>query len=88
MNITTEFYRTKEERTREIKPIIVKLHELELNITNLAIKKLYEKMQHFVRTGERTKISIAFPEKEKRIRGVLANNKSEESWVKFEMEKP
>jgi hypothetical protein len=35
------FYKSKEERVSDVKPIIQKLSELELNISYPAIKRLY-----------------------------------------------
>lgn len=77
-------YRTKEERLEEIKPILRKLSELQLNTKYDSVKKLYVEIQRYVQTGERIEIKIPFPEIGRKILGVLATNVREQVWVKME----
>ena len=69
-------YRTKEERMAEIKPILSKLSELQLNPE-------YE-IRRYIQEGERIEIKIPFPEIGRKILGVLAINVREQVWVKME----
>jgi hypothetical protein len=77
-------YRTKEERIKEIKPIIQKLSELNVNASHHAeIKELLTKIQVYIQQGERLVINIPFPIADVDIVGVLATDVSERVWVKF-----
>lgn len=80
-------YRTKEERIHEIKPILSKLSELQLNPSYDEIKELYKKIQLYISTGDRININIPFPAIKKQIVGVLATNKREQVWVMLKNEK-
>ena len=71
-------YRTKEERQNEVKEILRKLTQFDLNIKYEPVKKLYEKLKEYISEGERLIINIPFPEINRRIKGVLAINKREE----------
>ena len=77
-------YRTKEERMAEIKPILSKLSELQLNPEYEPIKKLYLEIKRYIQEGERIEIKIPFPEIGRKILGVLAINVREQVWVKME----
>ena len=77
-------YRTKEERMAEIKPILSKLSELQLNPEYEPIKKLYLEIRRYIQEGERIEIKIPFPEIGRKIFGVLAINVREQVWVKME----
>ena len=80
-------YRTKEERQAEIKPILSKLSELQLNPRYDEIRELYEKIQLYIATGDRIEINIPFFAIKKRIVGVLSINKKEQVWVMLKNEK-
>ena len=80
-------YRSKEERQEEIKPILSKLSELQLNPTYDEIRDLYKKIQLYISTGDRIEINIPFPAIKKRIVGLLATNKREQVWVMLKNEK-
>ena len=80
-------YRSKEERQEEIKPILSKLSELQLNPMYDEIRDLYKKIQLYISTGDRIEINIPFPAIKKRIVGVLATNKREQVWVMLKNEK-
>lgn len=79
-------YRTKEERVEEIRPILAKLSELQLNPSYDEIKELYKHIQLYISTGDRIEINIPFPAIKKRIMGVLAINKREQVWVMLKNE--
>ena len=80
-------YRTKEERMGEIKPILSKLSELQLNPSYDEIRELYEHMKLYIANGDRIEINIPFPAINKKIIGVLAINKREQVWVMLQNEK-
>lgn len=80
-------YRTKEERVEEIKPILSKLSELQLNPSYDEIRELYEHMKIYIADGDRIEINIPFPAIKKNIIGVLATNKREQVWVMLQNEK-
>jgi len=78
------FQKTKQERSSDIKPIIQKLSELELNTSYPAIKRLYKEIGEYVKEGESRKINIAFPEVKRRIKGFLSDDTRKETWLKLE----
>ena len=78
--------RTQEQRRGQIRPIIDKLTELQMNISYPAIRELYKQLNQFVKTGEDAKIKIPFPEFSRRIKGELSNATYIPCWVKLEME--
>lgn len=78
--------RTIEQRRQQVRPIIDKLTELQMNISYPAIRELYKQLNQFVKTGEDTKIKIAFPEFSRKIKGELSNATYKQCWVKLEME--
>jgi hypothetical protein len=85
---TTPFQteRTIEQRRAQIRPIMDKLTELQMNVSYPAIRELYKQLQLFVKTGEDAKIKIPFPEFSRRIKGELTNATYKPCWVKLEME--
>ena len=78
------FHTSKEQRVANIKPIMQKLNELELNMSYPAIKRLYKEMSDYMKDGESRKINIAFPEVKRRIKGFLSGDTRKETWVKLE----
>lgn len=78
------FYKSKEERIADIKPIIQKLNELELNTSYPAIKRLYKEISEYMKDGESRKVNIPFPEVKRRIKGFLSGDTRKETWVKLE----
>ena len=78
------FYKSKEDRMADIKPIIQKLNELELNTSYPAIKRLYIEIAQHMKDGESRKINIPFPEVKRRIKGFLSGDTRKETWVKLE----
>jgi hypothetical protein len=78
--------RTIDQRREQVRPIIDKLTELQMNISYPAIRELYKQLNQFVKTGEDAKIKIAFPEFSRKIKGELSNATYKNCWVKLEME--
>jgi hypothetical protein len=77
-------YRTKEQRVKEIKPIIEKLTELKIKASDHPeIRELLTKIQVYVHQGERVEIDIPFPIADVEIKGVLATELKERVWIKF-----
>ena len=79
-------YRTHEERQEESKKIISSLNRLDLTIHYPAVKKLFENLKDYIENGHRIMVNIPFPEQNRRIKGVLADNKHEEVWIRLEYE--
>ena len=78
--------RTQEQRRDQIRPIIEKLTELQMNVSYPAIRELYKVLNQYVKTGEDTKFKIPFPEFSRKIKGELSNAPYIPCWVKLEME--
>lgn len=78
------FHKSKEERIADVKPIIQKLNELELNTSYPAIKRLYKEIGEYMKDGESRKVNIPFPEVKRRIKGFLSGDTRKETWVKLE----
>jgi len=76
--------RTKEQRQAEIKPIIIKLTELRLNVSLDEIKQLFELLQNYVNNGDTIEIDIPIESLNVRIRGVLESDLNKRVWVKME----
>ena len=82
--IQLPFHKSKEERIADVKPIIQKLSELELNTSYPAIKRLYKEIAEYMKDGESRKIKIPFPEVKRCIKGFLSGDTRKETWVKLE----
>ena len=78
--------RTIEQRRDQVRPIIDRLTELQMNVSYPAIRELYKQLSHFIKTGEDAKIKIPFPEFSRRIKGELSNATYIPCWVKLEMD--
>ena len=78
--------RTIEQRRDQVRQIIDKLTELQMNVSYPAIRELYKQLSQFIKTGEDMKIKIPFPEFSRRIKGELSNATYIPCWVKLEME--
>lgn len=78
--------RTIEQRREQVRPIIDKLTELQMNVSYPAIRELYKQLSQFIKTGEDAKIKIPFPEFSRKIKGELTNATYKPCWVKLEME--
>ena len=79
--------RSKQERLNEVREIIKQLNTFDLNMKYQPIQKLMKILNNYVKNGERTKVSIPFPEINRTIRGILATSKKEEVYIKLEYEK-
>jgi len=84
--VTHATERTIEQRREQVRPIVDKLTELQMNVSYPAIRELYKQISHFIKTGEDTKIKIAFPEFSRKIKGELSNAPYIPCWVKLEMD--
>jgi hypothetical protein len=78
--------RTQEQRREQIRPIIDKLTELQMNASYHAIRELHKVLNQFVKTGEDMKFKIPFPEFSRKIKGELSNAPYIPCWVKLEMD--
>jgi hypothetical protein len=78
------FQKTKEERVADVKPIIHKLNDLQLNMSYEPIRKMYKIVNEYIKEGESRKINIAFPEVKRRIKGFLSDDTRKETWMKLE----
>lgn len=78
------FQKTKDERVVDVKPIIHKLNDLQLNMSYEPIRKMYKVINEYIKEGESRKINIAFPEVKRRIKGFLSDDTRKETWMKLE----
>jgi len=78
--------RTQEQRREQIRPIIDKLTELQMNMSYPAIRELYKILNQFIKSGEDIKFKISFPEFSRKIRGELSNAPYIPCWVKLELD--
>ena len=84
--VTHATERTIEQRREQVRPIVDKLTELQMNVSYPAIRELYKQISHFIKTGEDAKIKIPFPEFSRKIKGELSNAPYIPCWVKLEMD--
>lgn len=76
--------RTKIMRQKEVRPIIEKLTELNLNASDHPeLQLLFSEMKRYVDTGERIELNIPFPSLNTRIEGVLEPDTQRQVWVKL-----
>ena len=80
-------YRTKEKRQEEVKNIMIQLSKYGLNMTYEPIKKLMLLFKEYINEEKDIKVSIPFPEINRRIKGKLATNVKEEVTVALINEK-
>ena len=76
--------KNKEKRIEEIKPIIVKLTEMNLTVKNPPIKELFDVLKHYINEGKRVEIYIPFLEINKIITGILEPELGVHTWVKLQ----
>ena len=79
-------YRTKEQRQEQVKEVLCKLTEFNLNITYEPVKKLYSLFKEYIQEDRRIEVNIPFPEIKRRIKGLLAISINEETWVSLQKE--
>jgi hypothetical protein len=76
--------RTKLMRQKEVRPIIEKLTELNLNASDHPeLQLLFSEMKRYVDSGERIELNIPFPAKNTIIEGVLETDTQRQVWVKL-----
>ena len=76
--------RTKLMRQKEVRPIIEKLTELNLNASeHPELQLLFSEMKRYVDSGERIELNIPFPAKNTIIEGVLEADTQKQVWVKL-----
>ena len=80
-------YRTKEERRDQVREILKKLSEFQLNIKYEPISKLYRFFKEYIDEGRRIEVNIPFPDINRRIKGLLAISIREETWINLQHEK-
>ena len=79
-------YRTKEQRQEQVKEVLNKLTEFDLNITYEPVKKLYSLFKEYIQEDRRIEVNIPFPEIKRRIKGLLAISINEETWISLQNE--
>ncbi len=79
-------YRTKEQRQEQVKEVLNKLTEFDLNITYEPVKKLYSLFKEYIQEDRRIEVNIPFPEIKRRIKGLLAISINEETWISLQRE--
>ena len=76
--------RTLEQRQAEVRPIIQKLTELHVSMSQHdAIKLLFKELQRYIQEGIRIELNIPFEAYNTTIDCVLSTNIKERVWVKF-----
>lgn len=80
-------FRNEKERYEQVKPILCKLAELRINIRDDNVKLFYQKMNNYVKNGEKTEIKLDLPVINAKIIGTLEINKKKETIVKLEFNK-
>lgn len=79
--MSSDNYRTKDERRHETLNIIYQLKENKISSDYPAIKKLIEKLNEYVNEGNSITFTIPFPEMNKKIKGILPIHKKEKCVV-------
>ena len=80
-------YRTREQRQEEVKNVMKQLSDFGLNMTYEPIKKLMILFKEYINEDKDIKVSIPFPEINRRIKGKLATNVKEEVTIALINEK-
>ena len=80
-------YRTKEQRQEEVKNVMQQLSDFNLNMTYKPIQKLMLLFKEYINEDKDVKVSIPFPEINRRIKGKLATNVKEEVTIALINEK-
>jgi len=74
-------YRTKLERSNEVKQILFQLNHYDLNMKYKPIQLLYKLFKKYINDAERIIVNIPFPEINRRIKGILPINKKEHATI-------
>ena len=80
-------YRTKEQRQDEVKEILKKLSEFQLNIAYEPVRKLYDLFKIYIEECKQMEVNIPFPDINRRIKGLLAISSREDCWINLKNEK-
>lgn len=80
-------WKSKEERSECSKAILKQLSDLGLTVKYPAVVLLMRHIRDYITDGKRIKVSIPFPEVNRRIYGVLAIGKREETNIILKHEK-
>ena len=80
-------YRNEKERQEQVKNILIKLSEFQLNANYEPIQKLYKLFKEYIKEGQRIEVNIPFPDINRRIKGLLAISVREETWINLQNEK-
>ena len=80
-------YRTREQRQEEVKNVMQQLNDFNLNMTYKPIQKLMLLFKEYINEDKDIKVSIPFPEINRRIKGKLATNVKEEVTIALINEK-
>jgi len=76
--------RSLTQRQAEVRPIIQKLTELHVSMSQHdEIKLLFKELQRYIQEGVRIELNIPFEAYNTTIEGVLAIKLNERVWVKF-----
>ena len=79
--------RSLSERQEVVKPIILKLTELQLTVAYEPVRELFRIIQLFLKDGNRHVVNIPFPMINRRIKGELMPNKKADSTICLAHEK-
>ena len=71
-------YRTKEERSNEVKEILIQLNHFNLNAKYTPVKTLYTLFKRYINDAESIIVNIPFPDIHRRFKGFLATNKKQD----------
>ena len=80
-------YRTKEERSNEVKEILIQLTHFDLNMKYEPIQLLYKLFKKYINDSERIIVNIPFPQINRRIKGLLPLNIKEDATIALIQEK-
>lgn len=80
-------YKTEQERKSKSLEILQNLNAFGATMTYEPVRQLMKLLSRYNNFGERIVVNIPFPEMERRIKGVLAIHKNEDTWIMLKHEK-
>lgn len=80
-------FKTQDERREASKNIIKQMNDLELTIRFEPVRQLMKLLNMYIKEGRRIEVNIPWPDINRRIRGVLATGKREDTYVMLKHEK-